>query len=464
MKWLLHFENGAERDISSYDSITKEKKVLIHMDTIKTLPLSSSHIKIRGELGIKMVSCTGDYWNYERNAAARLPIKIRKFEESVAPRFLQDRVVIVMELRASLELNCSADTADPEPKYTWEVPMAQINGTSNQGSENISSSAKPFYEIVESKHNGSKMSVLKIARFAAGMSGEYACVAQNMRGQARKIFNVRDHREENLVWIYLGTSGGVITALTVVVIVLVWKFFSQRGRLTSMEIKLFEQGNVKELQFGNYAHENAQFLPYNKDFEVKWDDFQIYDDTKLGEGAYGVVFKGSLVGVRSRTVAIKTVKPGFDKSILLALLSELKVMIHLETNDNIVALIGACTEFLREGRVYILFEFCPMGCLESYLRKMDKKAFERRYMNCDLPTASNYNVLGYETSEFLHIKDTIIWTIQIASGMEYLQQKKVIHGDLASRNILLYYRCWDAEPEKRPDFQEIQNLFRNMIS
>ncbi|CAG7707179.1 unnamed protein product, partial [Allacma fusca] len=31
-------------------------------------------------------------------------------------------------------------------------------------------------------------------------------------------------------------------------------------------------------------------MPYNRDFEIDWDDFQIGDE-KLGEGAFGVVFK-----------------------------------------------------------------------------------------------------------------------------------------------------------------------------
>ncbi|CAG7719590.1 unnamed protein product, partial [Allacma fusca] len=30
------------------------------------------------------------------------------------------------------------------------------------------------------------------------------------------------------------------------------------------------------------------------------------------------------------------------------------------------------------------------------------------------------------------------WAIQISRGMQHLHAKKVIHGDLAARNVLLY--------------------------
>jgi len=33
--------------------------------------------------------------------------------------------------------------------------------------------------------------------------------------------------------------------------------------------------------------------------------------------------------------------------------------------------------------------------------------------------------------------DLLIWSIQVATGMEYLGTKRVIHGDLACRNVLL---------------------------
>ncbi|CAG7719737.1 unnamed protein product [Allacma fusca] len=237
---------------------------------------------------------------------------------------------------------------------------------------------------------------------------------------------------------YLSIPLGLVIVFGCILSVVCFKYRRQQDRLSALEIKLFEMGDEKQLKSDKYAHENAQFIPYNRNYEVKWKEFRISDEDKLGEGTYGIVFKGCLVESPNGTVAVKTVRSEVDKSVLLALLSELKVMIYLGQNENIVRLVGACTEFLREGRAYVLVEYCPMGSLESYLR-------EKPYCINDI-TPDYVNMVNTDSGEemlstmddIISRKDLVSWAIQIARGMQHLQNKKVIHGDLASRNVLLY--------------------------
>lgn len=69
-------------------------------------------------------------------------------------------------------------------------------------------------------------------------------------------------------------------------------------------------------------------------------------DNILGAGSFGVVYRGRY---KADAVAIKTIKPGSDKTYLRALLIELKVMIHIGRHPFINQLVGATSKDLRRG-------------------------------------------------------------------------------------------------------------------
>lgn len=53
--------------------------------------------------------------------------------------------------------------------------------------------------------------------------------------------------------------------------------------------------------------------------------------------------------------------------------------------------------------------------------------------------------------------DLVCWSFQIARGMEYLASRKVLHGDLAARNILL---C-DDNVVKICDFGLARSMYKS---
>lgn len=127
---------------------------------------------------------------------------------------------------------------------------------------------------------------------------------------------------------------------------------------------------------------------------------------KLGEGGYGVVFKGSLRD--GRIVAVKLLK-GHSKGNGEDFVNEV-MSISQTSHVNIVNLIGYCLEGSKRALVY---EYMPNGSFEKHIY-------------------SEPLVIGWEI--LLKI------AIGIAQGLEYLHQgrnTRIIHFDIKPHNILL---------------------------
>ncbi|XP_065843513.1 insulin receptor-like [Oscarella lobularis] len=138
----------------------------------------------------------------------------------------------------------------------------------------------------------------------------------------------------------------------------------------------------------------------------------------LGEGAFGEVYKGSLEkqGCDSKPVAIKGLKPNSKPFERCLFLKEASVMKNFVC-DYIVCLIGIVS---KGNPVYVVIELMENGDLKSYLRLLR-------------PTSESSLCTSYPFSE----KAILTMAAEIASGMAYLAEKKIVHRDLAARNCMV---------------------------
>ena len=92
---------------------------------------------------------------------------------------------------------------------------------------------------------------------------------------------------------------------------------------------------------------------------------------------------------------------------------------HVDPHLNLVSMIGTCTDEDEEAKLWLLIEFCQFGDLKRYL------------------VNNKTDILKGSNDSIINSRSLITWTYDIAKGMEYLMQKKIMHGDLAARNVML---------------------------
>lgn len=171
----------------------------------------------------------------------------------------------------------------------------------------------------------------------------------------------------------------------------------------------------------------------------------------LGSGQYGVIYKGKLKRSKNDQnpipVAVKTVRSNVDISYFKALMSELKILAYIGPyqNENIVNLVGVCSNNIRNRELYVGVELCKTSLLDFLL---ENRAYFRQdcaegteYANNPLYVSGSWlnDYQAAVTTESISPADLAQWAIEIGSGMEFLSQKRVLHGDLAARNVLLTF-------------------------
>ncbi|CAG7719176.1 unnamed protein product, partial [Allacma fusca] len=216
--------------------------------------------------------------------------------------------------------------------------------------------------------------------------------------------------------------------------------------LTPDEVNQFFEGNCSNLdkeKGGNQIAglEDIIARPFTK--IINSSDITIDFRSLLGKGEFGLVYKGDFYGL---VVAVKTVKPSADIEMFKAILEEVKIMDYIGEHPNIIKFLGAETSNIQKKEIWIVLELSSKGNLREYLRN-----FQQRN---DIHISENNK---YDHELWTHT--LISWCQQIACAMKYLEELKVIHGDLAARNILVF----DNDKIKISDFGLSKRLYENPL-
>lgn len=128
----------------------------------------------------------------------------------------------------------------------------------------------------------------------------------------------------------------------------------------------------------------------------------------LGSGFGGVVYQGTWIpeGGEAQQVAIKKLRDNGQSNMNKEFLDEAYIMASVQ-HKNLVRLLAVC---MTPSNLMLVTPLMPLGCLLDYVIKHRNE---------------------------LTAKIVLEWCLQIARGMEYLEKHRMVHRDLALRNVLL---------------------------
>ncbi|XP_045383542.1 vascular endothelial growth factor receptor 3 isoform X5 [Lemur catta] len=395
-----------------------------------------------------------------------------------APRLTQNLTDLLVNVSDSLEMRCLVAGAHV-PSIVWYKDERLLEEESG----------------IDLADSNQKLSIQRVREEDAG---RYLCRVCNAKGCVNSSASVAVEGSEDG-----GSMEIVILVGTGVIAVFFWflllLIFCNLRRPAHADIKtgylsiIMDPGEVP-------LEEQCEYLSYD-DSQWEFPRERLHLGRVLGHGAFGKVVEASAFGIHKGsgcdTVAVKMLKglvslpEGATASEHRALMSELKILIHIGNHLNVVNLLGACTK--PNGPLMVIVEFCKYGNLSNFLRAK-REAFDphaekspeqrrrframvegaradRRPGGGDRAVLARFRTMGKGVARRaaptqqaedlwlspLTMEDLVCYSFQVARGMEFLASRKCIHRDLAARNILLS----ESDVVKICDFGLARDIYKD---
>ncbi|XP_061715777.1 fibroblast growth factor receptor 3-like isoform X1 [Cydia pomonella] len=195
--------------------------------------------------------------------------------------------------------------------------------------------------------------------------------------------------------------------------------------------------------------------------DVKVDEWEVsrsrvHLGALIGSGAFGRVHVAQLAapGGETITVAAKMLTENASDEETQDFLREIEMLKHVGYHKHVIRLVACCT---KQTPLLALLEHAPRGDLLSLLRAArgrrhepkDRQlsAGESEYTNLsdsDLPLektsfCGEQRQRHYVAEPALHLDSATMrdYALQVALGMQHLEERGITHRDLAARNILV---------------------------
>uniref|UniRef100_A0A914VBH8 Protein kinase domain-containing protein n=1 Tax=Plectus sambesii TaxID=2011161 RepID=A0A914VBH8_9BILA len=177
-------------------------------------------------------------------------------------------------------------------------------------------------------------------------------------------------------------------------------------------------------------------------WEVSSDQLKIFNNEKLGSGAFCFVFKGKLVGkapickiqpsvatqcFENCEVAVKKLPEYAGDLAKDDFVQEIDFMKRIGYHPHLISILGCITDHQLDP--CLIIEYCCNGDLLKYVRNRRLETGHEEIMRTYYPVTVDEMALRF--------KDLLSFAWQISDGMDYLSARGCIHRDVAARNVLV---------------------------